>query len=122
MGMNLVCSGKRVIVILLGTKGGSMRLWLCRQGEVPHVLGCVIFPCRFLVSALYPVNVSSQSFFTSISSGSQSCRLGSPATPLHCLLHQLHGFIGKTSWKSMHFGIRILVFEPLICHVTNFEP
>lgn len=85
VGMSLVCSGNRVILIILGAKGEDTRPWLCRQEEVPHVLCFVILPCRFLASTLYSLEVCSQSCLTTVSSGSQSFRL-SPHPCIACFV------------------------------------
>lgn len=84
-GMSLVCSGNRVILIILGAKEEYTRPWLCRQEEVPHVLCFVILPCRFLASTLYSLEVCSQSCLTTVSSGSQSFRL-SPHPCIACFV------------------------------------
>lgn len=59
---------------IIGNKRRKHETVAVQTGRSAHVLGCVIFPCRFLASALYPLKVRSQSFLTSIFSGSQSCR------------------------------------------------
>lgn len=59
---------------IIGNKRRKHETVAVQTGRSAHVLGCVIFPCRFLASALYPLKVRSQSFLTPISSGSQSCR------------------------------------------------